>query len=139
MEAAAPAPGSSNDEGQPDLFGDDIDADPPAPGSSDDEGQPDLFGDDIDDAEEDPTPTPSHALSQQLYRHAKAGDAAVVGSLLSGPGGGVISPDGGGEDGFTPLMTAAEAGHDAVVARLLESPGINPNLRNAYVRLISFI
>ena len=109
----------------------------PAAGSSDGEGlhvQVGLFDNCVEDAVaggEDPI-LPPPGLAQQLYRLAKAGDAATVDALLSGPGGAAISPDGGGEDGFTPLMTAAEAGHDAVVARLLESPSVDPNAKNAY-------
>jgi ankyrin repeat protein len=41
--------------------------------------------------------------------------------------GSAFNADQGGEDGFTPLMTAAEAGHTAVVSLLLNSPHVQPN------------
>ena len=66
--------------------------------------------------------------AQQLYAAAKGDDAATVKQMLSEG----VSPDDGGEDGFTPLMTAAEAGHVDIVALLLEA-GADVNLHNRLV------
>lgn len=71
--------------------------------------------------------TPEQRKAQLLYASAKGGDAAAVKRMLSE---GVL-PDDGGEDGFTPLMTAAEAGHADVVGLLLEA-GADVNSHNRY-------
>ena len=42
------------------------------------------------------------------------------------------NPNRGGEDGFTPLMTACEAGHARVVAVLAAHPRCQLNLKNSY-------
>ena len=41
-------------------------------------------------------------------------------------------PNDGGEDGFTPLMTAAEAGHASVVAELMRDPRCDADRKNTY-------
>jgi len=64
---------------------------------------------------------------QQLYAFAKQNNLAEVRRLLQKEG---LDVDGGGEDGFTPLMTAAEAGHLDVVRAL--APRSNLNKQNAY-------
>ena len=70
------------------------------------------------------------AMAKELYAQAKSGRPAAVAVLL---GSAVqFDPNGGGEDGFTPLMTAAEAGYDRVVARLLGCDRVKPNAKNAY-------
>ena len=73
--------------------------------------------------------TPAQRQAQQLYAAAKGGDAATVKQMLSKG----VSPDDGGEDGFTPLMTATEAGHVGIVALLLEADS-DVNLHNRRVR-----
>jgi uncharacterized C2H2 Zn-finger protein len=67
-------------------------------------------------------------LASQLYSAAKSGNTNTVRFLLECG----VNPDAGGEDGFTPLMTAAEAGHAHVVSLLLSNPRCNASLRNSY-------
>lgn len=70
----------------------------------------------------------THIVSAGLYAAAKSGRAEEVRMhLLSG-----IDPNVGGEDGFTPLMTASEAGHEPVVDLLLGHNSCNINARNSY-------
>ena len=48
------------------------------------------------------------SAERQLYALAKAGRVAAIEALVST---GRVNPNAGGEDGFTPLMTATEAGY----------------------------
>lgn len=63
-----------------------------------------------------------------LYAAAKSGRTGAVRMLLSDG----ADPNGGGEDGFTPLMTASEAGHEGVVDLLLSHSKCKINQRNHY-------
>mmetsp|Transcript_37210 Transcript_37210/g.76267 ORF Transcript_37210/g.76267 Transcript_37210/m.76267 type:complete len:348 (+) Transcript_37210:50-1093(+) len=67
-------------------------------------------------------------MASKLYSAAKAGRAAEVRECL-GQG---TDPNGGGEDGYTPLMTASEAGHEEVVDVLLRHRECKVNERNSY-------
>lgn len=71
-------------------------------------------------------------VSKQLYSAAKSNDPAGVDALLAEGAAVRCDPNAGGEDGFTPLMTAAEAGYDAVLDRLLLSGRVRVNVRNSY-------
>ena len=66
--------------------------------------------------------------SSALYAAAKSGRADEVRLLLSHG----LDPNSGGEDGFTPLMTASEAGHVEVVEVLLDHEKCDLNFRNNY-------
>jgi len=76
-------------------------------------------------------------LASKLYAAAKSGRADEVREHLrvwrrcrcSQYG---VDPNGGGEDGFTPLMTASEAGHEAAVDVLLSHGACQINKRNSY-------
>jgi ankyrin repeat protein len=48
-----------------------------------------------------------------------------------------LNPDQGGEDGFTPLMTAAEAGHAQVITLLTQHPLCKINRKNRYGQVCS--
>ena len=71
-------------------------------------------------------------LAGQLYSAAKSGNLDSVRRLLEAG----VDPNSGGEDGFTPLMTAAEAGHADVVQLLICNPKCNAALRNAYGQVL---
>ena len=67
-------------------------------------------------------------LASKMYAAAKSGRSdEVMEHLRNG-----ADPNGGGEDGFTPLMTACEAGHEAVVDVLLSHGACQINKRNSY-------
>jgi len=72
----------------------------------------------------------SQRLSQGVYAAAKAGDVEALRHLLLEG----ADPNQQHDDGYTPLMTASEAGHVEIVNVLTkESPStINVNARNAY-------
>lgn len=76
------------------------------------------------------TAAPLTALYKErlLYASAKANDADTVHRLLYVDD---VAADAGGEDGFTPLMTAAEAGHANIVRMLLDR-GAAANAQNRY-------
>ena len=63
-----------------------------------------------------------------LYAAAKSGRTDAVRTFLCDG----ADPNGGGEDGFTPLMTASEAGHEGVVDVLLSHGTCKINQRNHY-------
>jgi hypothetical protein len=63
-----------------------------------------------------------------LYAAAKSGRTDAVRTFLCDG----ADPNGGGEDGFTPLMTASEAGHEGVVEVLLSHGTCKINQRNHY-------
>jgi hypothetical protein len=71
---------------------------------------------------------PAPRLASELYSAAKSGDIDSVRTLL-GLG---LNPNHGGEDGFTPLMTAAEAGHAGVVTLLVQHSQCQINRKNSY-------
>lgn len=73
-------------------------------------------------------PQPVRNPESALYSAAKSGDARQVAKAMSE----YADPNKGGEDGFTPLMTAAEAGHAAVVRLLCQHPLTKINLTNTY-------
>ena len=82
--------------------------------------------------------TPAAVLRQKqkdaakaLYSHAKSGDVMAVAAVL-GNAAVSVNPNAGGEDGFTPLITAAEAGHAGVVALLVGDARTHVNLKNSY-------
>merc|ERR1711970_1218387 len=67
-------------------------------------------------------------LASKMYAAAKSGRSdEVMEHLRNG-----ADPNGGGEDGFTPLMTACEAGHEAVVDVILNHGACQINQRNRY-------
>ena len=67
-------------------------------------------------------------LASKMYAAAKSGRSdEVMAHLRNG-----ADPNGGGEDGFTPLMTACEAGHEAVVDVILNHGACQINQRNRY-------
>ncbi len=67
-------------------------------------------------------------VSTELYSAAKSGRVHEVRALLERG----ADPNQRSDDGFTPLMTSAEAGHARVVAVLAAHPRCDLNLRNAY-------
>ena len=67
-------------------------------------------------------------LAKELYSAAKSGRAQELVELL-GRG---ADPNQSFDDGFTSLMTAAEAGHAQAVRALAANPRCDLNLRNAY-------
>eukprot|EP00049_Salpingoeca_infusionum_P014879 m.284616 g.284616 ORF g.284616 m.284616 type:complete len:348 (+) comp15766_c0_seq3:152-1195(+) len=68
------------------------------------------------------------AQQSTFYHNCKIGLAREVQRMLAEG----LDPNLGGEDGYTPLMTACEAGHTAVVTALLQSPRLNVNRANSY-------
>ena len=66
--------------------------------------------------------------ANQLYSAAKSGRLDVVQMLLSRD----VSPNTSIDDGFTALMTAAEAGHAEVVKVLANHPDCELSARNSY-------
>jgi len=81
-------------------------------------------------AEWDETEIPSvpDTPEQELYGYAKAGDFDGVKRLLDSG----LDPDAGGEDGYTPLMTAAEAGHANIVGIIANHLSCAINKQNNY-------
>ncbi len=77
-------------------------------------------------------PAPTRSTSE-LYSAAKSGYVETVRMLLSSG----LNPDQGGEDGFTPLMTAAEAGHAQVITLLTQHPLCKINRKNRYGQVCS--
>ena len=73
----------------------------------------------------------ANEAAKALYGHAKGGRADLVATILR-DGAVAVNPNGGGEDGFTPLMTASEAGHAEVVHLLLGDRRVHPNAKNTY-------
>jgi hypothetical protein len=69
---------------------------------------------------------PIRAAEVALYAAAKSGDHKRVASAMCDR----ADPNRGGEDGFTPLMTAAEAGHAEVVRLICRHPLTRINLTN---------
>ena len=68
------------------------------------------------------------SLMRRLYSAAKEGDAPrVLAALEAG-----ANPNHGMDDGFTPLMTAAEAGHNGVVKVLTAYPTCDVDVKNVY-------
>jgi hypothetical protein len=67
-------------------------------------------------------------IESDLYAAVKSGDSRRVMTALAGK----ADPNRGGEDGFTPLMTAAEAGHAVVVNLLCQHPLTLVNAQNMY-------
>lgn len=68
---------------------------------------------------------------RMLYASAKSNMLDLVEQLVAEG----VDPNAGGEDGFTPLMTSAEAGHTSIVTYLLrkgKDRGCLPNAQNKY-------
>uniref|UniRef100_A0A0G4F0N7 Uncharacterized protein n=1 Tax=Chromera velia CCMP2878 TaxID=1169474 RepID=A0A0G4F0N7_9ALVE len=69
------------------------------------------------------------SAQSKFYMCCKAGWGVEVAAGLASKR---IDPNGGGEDGFTPLHTAAEAGHPGVVMLLLNDERVQVNARTTY-------
>jgi len=68
------------------------------------------------------------SLMRTLYSAAKEGDAGRVFAALEAG----ADPNKGMDDGFTPLMTASEAGHANVVKVLTAHPACDVDCKNVY-------
>eukprot|EP00041_Stephanoeca_diplocostata_P003697 m.37305 g.37305 ORF g.37305 m.37305 type:complete len:1163 (-) comp14544_c0_seq12:919-4407(-) len=79
-----------------------------------------------------PKRNPQLALNaKKLYAAAKGNDHVAVAELLRAATT-TTEVNSGGEDGYTPFMTAAEAGHVATVRALAADPRCQHNLQNVY-------
>ncbi|KAH0562509.1 hypothetical protein GP486_002801 [Trichoglossum hirsutum] len=80
---------------------------------------------------QEPLPREANSLlrSAELRNAARAGDAERVRALLKQKG---VVPDLVDRGGYTPLLLAAENGHDSVVKQLLERPDVQINRRSIY-------
>eukprot|EP00040_Diaphanoeca_grandis_P025649 m.142397 g.142397 ORF g.142397 m.142397 type:complete len:1442 (+) comp30248_c1_seq5:106-4431(+) len=73
---------------------------------------------------------------RKLYSFAKGNMLTEANEMLAESN---INPNMGGEDGYTPLMTAAEAGHSDMVALLLSDSRVLPNYINTYQQTALFL